>query len=120
MAENGTDKKTANTVSKDRGLMRPNVFILIICGTALNFILSYLVKQTGLPFYIDNVGSIIATALGGIVPGIYRRVLLRHVPGRVNGDVICVDPAAGRRIVAEGAIISVAFGGHSGSPCICN
>ena len=88
MAENGTDKKTANTVSKDRGLMRPNVFILIICGTALNFILSYLVKQTGLPFYIDNVGSIIATALGGIVPGIITALCTNIVNFIADGESI--------------------------------
>ena len=30
-----------------------------------------------------------------IVPGIYRRFLFSHIPGRVNDDVVCEYPATG-------------------------
>ncbi|MBR1797893.1 MAG: HD domain-containing protein [Clostridiales bacterium] len=88
MTENSSNKSIDKTGSRNRGLMRPNVFVLILCGTALNFILSYLIKQTGLPFYIDNVGSIIATALGGIVPGIITALCTNIVNFIVDGESI--------------------------------
>ena len=88
MEDLSKDKNTVKVLSKDRGLMRPRVWILIVCGTLLNFILSTLVKQTTLPFYIDNVGSIIATAMGGIIPGVITALCTNFINFAADGESI--------------------------------
>ena len=47
----------------------------------------------------------------GIVPGVYRRFLFSHIPGRVNDDVVCEYPADGRifRIIQTAVDKSVLF-----------
>ncbi|MBP5180570.1 MAG: HD domain-containing protein [Clostridiales bacterium] len=88
MEDRKTDKKTVKTTTKDRGLLRPRVLIMIVCGTLLNFVLSTLVKQTNLPFYIDNVGSIIVTVLGGIIPGVITALCTNLINFAVDGESI--------------------------------
>ena len=82
------DTKTTKVATRARGLMRPRVWVLIVCGTALNVILSSIVRQTNLPFYIDNVGSIITTALGGILPGVITALCTNLLNFAVDGESI--------------------------------
>ncbi len=88
MKDANADKKAAIAVNKDRGLMRPRVFILIICGIALNFILSAIIRPTNLPFYIDTVGTIVVTALGGIIPGVITALCTNAINFVMDGESI--------------------------------
>ncbi|MBO6193452.1 MAG: HD domain-containing protein [Clostridiales bacterium] len=88
MGENKTDTKAVRAFSKGRGVMRPRVWIFIACGIALNFILSALVRPTDLPFYIDTVGTIVVTAVGGIVPGIFTALCTNMINFAMDGESI--------------------------------
>ena len=88
MGENKTDTKAVRAISKGRGVMRPRVWILIACGIALNFVLSALVRPTDLPFYIDTVGTIVVTAVGGIVPGIFTALCTNMINFAMDGESI--------------------------------
>ncbi len=80
------DKKQAE--KKDSRLFRPSVIVLIIAGTLLNLILSWLMRQTDLPFYVDTVGTILTTALGGIIPGIITALITNIVNFAMDGESI--------------------------------
>lgn len=88
MKDANADKNDAKVITKDRGLMRPRVFILIICGIALNFVLSAIVRPTNLPFYIDTVGTIVVTALGGIIPGVITALCTNAINFVMDGESI--------------------------------
>ncbi len=53
--------------------------ILIIAGTAVNFLLNKLVNIMELPLYLDNVGSILVSVLCGYLPGIFSGFLTNIV-----------------------------------------
>ena len=48
------------------------VYILLLCcgGLLINFLGVHLVRALNLPLYLDNIGSALAAALGGFIPGI--------------------------------------------------
>ena len=88
MEEIKTGRKAFKWSSRERGFMRPRVWILIICGIALNFILSAIVRPTNLPFYIDTVGTIVVTALGGVIPGILTALCTNAINFVMDGESI--------------------------------
>ena len=47
-------------------------YLLILCfsGLAINYLLAHLATWLELPLYLDNIGSALAAALGGFLPGI--------------------------------------------------
>lgn len=47
----------------------------ILAGVLLNYIGSYIVSIFGLPIYLDNIGTIAASVLGGYLPGIITAVI---------------------------------------------
>ena len=53
----------------------PLAFITILAGLLLNYLGSYLAKALELPIYLDNIGTIVASILGGYLPGIITAVL---------------------------------------------
>ena len=55
---------------RKNGILHPAVIALMAASVLLNILLSMVVRSTDLPLYIDTIGTIVATALGGIVPGI--------------------------------------------------
>ncbi len=67
----------ANTAEykKERRINRLITIGLIIAGSLINFLLFKLVNSLGLPLYLDNVGSILASVLGGYIPGIFAGFL---------------------------------------------
>ena len=55
---------------------------LALCGILLNLFLSKAVSLLELPIYLDSVGTILATFLGGLVPGVltgYFTNLLKYI-----------------------------------------
>ena len=49
---------------------RKYLLILCITGLLINYIFAQLAIKLGLPLYLDNIGSALAAALGGYIPGI--------------------------------------------------
>ncbi|MCR4690054.1 MAG: HD domain-containing protein [Lachnospiraceae bacterium] len=61
---------------------------LILFTTLINIMLSYLMRSTDLPFYVDTVGTILATALGGTVPGIITAFATNTANFLMDGESI--------------------------------
>lgn len=51
-------------------LFNLQTILLVPCGIALNILLAQVAIWLSLPLFIDSVGTIIAAALGGILPGV--------------------------------------------------
>ena len=73
---------------KKNSIFHPAVISLMVFSLLLNVLLSMAVRRTGLPFYIDTVGTIAATALGGIVPGIITAFATNAVNFFMDGESI--------------------------------
>ncbi len=59
-----------NAVREQQKSNRNYLFILCIAGLAINYLLAHLATWLNLPLYLDNIGSALAAALGGFLPGI--------------------------------------------------
>ena len=58
--------------------------ITVIIGIIINCVLGFITYKTGLPLYMDTVGTIGATMIGGALPGIVVGVLSNIVCGCFN------------------------------------
>ena len=56
-------------------------FILSGIGLAVNYLFAHLATGLHLPLYLDNIGSAMAAALGGYIPGIIAGFLTNLVNG---------------------------------------
>jgi signal transduction histidine kinase len=56
-------------------LLSKYALLLMLTGVAVNFGLNRLAALLGLPLYLDNVGSVLAAALGGPLPGMMAAFL---------------------------------------------
>jgi len=61
--------RTAGTPSGKIENLR--TILLCFAGTALNLLLGKIVEAFGLPLYLDTVGSISVSAMGGYLPGVF-------------------------------------------------
>ncbi|MCR5330870.1 MAG: HD domain-containing protein [Lachnospiraceae bacterium] len=61
------------------GLMK--AIILVLAGLAVNLLFSNVTKWLELPLYIDNVGILLTSALGGYIPG----VAVGYITNVING-----------------------------------
>ena len=77
---------------KKNSIFHPAVISLMLISIILNILLSMVVRATQLPFYIDTVGTIIATAMGGIVPGIITAFVTNAVNFFMDGESIFYAP----------------------------
>ena len=59
-----------NSMHEQNRARRKYAFILCLIGLAINYILAHLATSLKLPLYLDNIGSALAAALGGYIPGI--------------------------------------------------
>ena len=59
---------------KKKRINSPMALIPIIAGVLINFLLSKFVIQMQFPLYLDNIGTICASVLGGFLPGIFTGV----------------------------------------------
>ncbi len=73
---------------RKNSIFHPAVVLLMLVSTMLNIFLSMVVRATNLPFYIDTVGTITATALGGTVPGIITAFVTNAVNFFMDGESI--------------------------------
>ncbi len=77
---------------KNNSIYHPAVLALMGISIILNILLSMVVRATDLPLYIDTVGTIIATAMGGIVPGIIAAFITNAVNFFMDGESIFYAP----------------------------
>lgn len=62
-----------NAVTNSMSITRKQNFIAVIlcmCGVLTNFIFIEIVEKTGIPLYLDTVGTIAVSSFGGYLPGI--------------------------------------------------
>ena len=66
------------------------VYILLLCcgGLLINFLGVHLVRALELPLYLDNIGSALAAALGGFIPGIIVGFFTNMINGIGDLDTI--------------------------------
>lgn len=67
------DEKNNNTLNSGKNNRLLSLLLLLI-GIALNFLFAKIAAQSGMPVYIDNIGTIVAGVLGGYLPGIFVAV----------------------------------------------
>ena len=60
----------------------------VIIGIAINILLSYFTYRAGLPVYLDTVGTIATSVLGGLFPGIITAIATNLICTFFNGDAL--------------------------------
>ena len=73
------------TPARRRRRTLPGVLLLSLAALALNLGLNTLVKALDLPLYLDAIGTVLAAALGGYLPGIAVGYLTNLLKGLQNG-----------------------------------
>ncbi len=73
---------------RKNSIFHPAVISLMVISTLLNILLSMVVRAAGLPIYIDTVGTIVASALGGIVPGLLTAFTTNAVNFFMDGESV--------------------------------
>jgi energy-coupling factor transport system substrate-specific component len=63
------------TISQQKQRVRPQFLALIVVSTILNLGIGFIVASVKLPFYLDSIGTILATFLGGVWAGIATGIL---------------------------------------------
>ncbi|MCR5325062.1 MAG: HD domain-containing protein [Lachnospiraceae bacterium] len=99
-----SEQKSLNKQSS--GLLK--AILLILIGLAINLLFSNIVKWLELPLYIDNVGIILTSALGGYIPGI----AVGYITNAINGISDATSYYYGTLSVIN-AVIG-AYGAHRG------
>ena len=65
----------SNPATKKVRYNSPMALLPIIVGIALNFLFAKLAAVLGLPIYLDCIGTVVASALGGYLPGIITAIV---------------------------------------------
>lgn len=65
--------------------MSPRTLALVPAAVAINLVIGRLVAEIGLPVYLDTVGTMLATALGGLGAGIAAGLLSQLLSGLFSG-----------------------------------
>ena len=60
----------AKPITSARSISSPESLALIAVGIALNLGVGFVVSTLKLPFYLDSIGTVLATALGGLGVGV--------------------------------------------------
>ena len=60
----------------------------VIFGAAVNVLLAYISYRTGLPIYLDTIGTIYAALIGGLFPGITAAILTNAICAFFISDAI--------------------------------
>ena len=64
------DMNNQSKAREEQKVHRKYLLILCAAGLFINFLLAHLATGLKLPLYLDNIGSALAAALGGYIPGI--------------------------------------------------
>ncbi|MBP5305235.1 MAG: HD domain-containing protein, partial [Lachnospiraceae bacterium] len=77
---------------KRNSVLHPAVVGLMAAATGINILLSMLIRSSGLPFYMDTIGTVTATALGGAVPGIVVAFATNTINFFIDGESVFYAP----------------------------
>ena len=77
---------------KRKGILNPAVLGFMALATGVNIFLSMLIRSLGLPFYMDTIGTVTVTALGGAVPGIVVAFATNTINFFLDGESIFYAP----------------------------
>lgn len=100
------DKVQKTTDRQRSGLLK--AIVLVLVGLAVNLLFSNITKALELPLYIDNVGIILTSALGGYIPG----VTVGYLTNAINGYFDASSYYYGTLSVLNAVI--AAYGAHRG------
>lgn len=70
-----------NKTQEQRRIISGRMFLLCMSGLLINIIFAHLARIMALPLYLDNIGSALAAALGGYIPGIIVGFLTNLING---------------------------------------
>ena len=59
-----------NKTPEQRRIISGRMLLLCLSGLLINTIFAHMARMMALPLYLDNIGSALAAALGGYIPGI--------------------------------------------------
>ena len=76
---------TSSAIGEKRHPVRA-CFLLCLIGIALNLLLNQLARLTGLPLYLDSVGTVLIAVVGGYLPGMLAGFLSNVLLWLLNGD----------------------------------
>ncbi len=62
--------------------------ILVLAGIPINITGAWIVRKTGLPVYLDSIGTILASILGGYIPGVITGLSGNIIYGVLDADYI--------------------------------
>ncbi len=82
--------KPNTTIPKKRQLVLP--MVLVVIGLIMNICGKLAMESAGLPIYLDTMGTIIVSMLGGFVPGILVALLTNLLSGFIVVTNIYYDP----------------------------
>ncbi|MCR4777746.1 MAG: HD domain-containing protein [Lachnospiraceae bacterium] len=77
---------------KRKGILNPAVLGFMALATGVNIFLSMLIRPSGLPFYMDTIGTVTVTALGGAVPGIVVAFATNTINFFLDGESVFYAP----------------------------
>ncbi|MBP5151757.1 MAG: HD domain-containing protein [Lachnospiraceae bacterium] len=69
-------------------IFQPWVLILNVSGIILNIFFSMAIRETDLPFYLDTIGTLFVSALGGLIPGIVTALGTNLINFFMDGESI--------------------------------
>ena len=70
-----------NKTPEQRRIISGRMRLLCLSGLLINTIFAHLARMMALPLYLDNIGSALAAALGGYIPGIIVGFLTNLING---------------------------------------
>ena len=78
--------------SAEKSIFHPLILLMMVLCLVLNILLSAVARMTDLPFYFDTIGTFVAAALGGIVPGILVSFFTSAINFLMDGESIFYAP----------------------------
>ena len=70
-----------NKTPEQRRIISGRMLLLCLSGLLINTIFAHMARMMALPLYLDNIGSALAAALGGYIPGIIVGFLTNLING---------------------------------------
>ena len=60
-------------------------WLFVLIGVAINVLLAFICDSIGLPLFLDTIGTILVSCIGGILPGIFTALITNAVCTIYNG-----------------------------------
>ncbi|SCZ77527.1 HD-GYP domain-containing protein [Pseudobutyrivibrio xylanivorans] len=60
-------------------------WLLVLFGVAINLLPAFLTNLTGVPLFLDTIGTVVVSCVGGILPGIFTGLITNALCSIYNG-----------------------------------